>query len=380
MNEAISQPRILHIAANFGAGDPQAERCVQVAAALGRGLRHDFVAADGDWAALEQLPRGVTAQRRTVFPTLGGIPSPGRLQAIARQMVDAHLICTYGRGGVRAALAHTLFKDLLRLPPLIHHEDGSDETPRQRAGLRSTWARRVGLGKSAGLVVPTELMEGEALVRWQQPLGRVKTIPDGVDLDRFGAPPANARLPRLVKRAGERWILCNIGDASDAGIAALIACLADSDPAWHLVLSGAGDADRFAAPIAAANVDNRVHWIGAGGDATLPVRLADIVAVPGASAPLPRSAIEAMAAGKPVLAIGPGAIAMYVAADNAPFLAPTGDWQGLVERLQALIADPAMVARIGAANRARAEAERSEQTMVAAYRRLYASAMQRDTI
>ena len=228
---------------------------------------------------------------------------------------------------MRAALAHTLFSELLRLPALIHHEDGSDETPRERRALGSTWARRLGLGKSAGLVVPTELLEGEALVRWQQPLGRVKAIRDGVDLSRFAAPaPKTPRLARLVKRPDERWIVCEAGPEA---IAALAARLTDCGQDWHLVIIGA-EVD------APAGLEHRVHRVVAGEDRVLLMQLADIVVVAKGHEPLPLRAIEAMAAGRPIVAFETGAMSANLASENAPFLAAQGDNAGLAARMQAL--------------------------------------------
>ncbi|WP_133365465.1 glycosyltransferase family 4 protein [Qipengyuania sediminis] len=364
-------PRLLHIAGGFSAGDPQAERCVRICNLFGNRLRHVFVSGDGSWSALDGLAKGIPGERRPGFPRLAGLPLPGRLQAIARQMVDANLICTYGRGGVRAALAHTLFSDLLRLPPLIHHEDGSDETERGRHAIGSTWARRLGLGKAAGLVVPTELMEGEALVHWQQPLGRVKVIRDGVELARFAAMPKKPpRLARLVKRADERWIVCEAGTEATAALASgLTAC----GPEWHLVVIG----DGVEAP---AGIEHRVHRVAASEDRAALMHLADIVAVAPGRELLPMRAIEAMAAGRPVVGFETGAMRTNFPPENAPFLAAAGDHAGLIARMRSLAGDSACIETIGQANRTRAARERDAGAMIAAYRRLYASAMRRETI
>ncbi|RYY36402.1 MAG: glycosyltransferase family 1 protein, partial [Sphingomonadales bacterium] len=161
-------PRVLHIHGSLARGNPQAERCVRLVEAFGGRLRHTMAAADGDFGACDGLTRGISCERRESFPPLSGLPTPGRLQRIARTMVDYHLVLTYGRAGIGAALAHTSFNQVYPLPPLIHHEDGSDESPSDRRGLWSKWLRRLGLGKSSGVVVPTEHMEAVALVDWQQ--------------------------------------------------------------------------------------------------------------------------------------------------------------------------------------------------------------------
>lgn len=366
-------PRVLHVLGSLAADDPQAERCVRLIAAFGGRLRHGLVAGDGDFGALAGLTKGVTVERRADFPALGGLPLPGRLQRLARAMADYRLVLTYGRAGIVAALAHTLFGEIHALPPLIHHEDGSDETPAQRRGLRSTWLRRVGLGKAAGVVVPNETMEEAALVRWQQPLGRVKPIADGVDLERFARQARTDAIPRLLKRPGEHWIGCFTRFASGEDTAALIGLLPKIEENWHLVL--VGDGPRRAEAEAAATrlaLDYRVHLVRELPDRAAVMALFDIVAVPpGESEPVPLAIVEAMAAGKPVAGLALAEASAVLSPDNAA--AGNGD-------LERLAADEYLRLSIGAANRERAQAERGEAAMIAAYRRLYASAMGRDTI
>lgn len=376
-------PRVLHIHGSLARGDPQAERCARLIAAFGGRLRHTLVAADGDFGALGDLPTGVALERRTAFPVLSGLPLPGRLQRIARAMIDHHLVLTYGRAAIGAALAHTAFGEVHALPPLIHHEDGSDETPAQRRGLRSRWLRRLGLGKAAGLVVPTETMEYLALVDWQQPIGRVKRIHDGVDLASLGKANERESIPRLVKRPNEFWIGCEARfDGSDAP-EALLDVLPSLDESWHLVVAGIGPArGAFQSRIAAGSIEHRVHLVSTLADPDTLVRLSDIVALAGGHEPLPRVAIAAMAAGKPLAGFDtPTAeVATCLAPDNAEYVFPQGEGKPMAAAFERLAGDGYLREAIGAANREKAVAERGEAAMIAAYRRLYASAMNHDTI
>jgi L-malate glycosyltransferase len=82
-----------------------------------------------------------------------------------------------------------------------------------------------------------------------------------------------------------------------------------------------------------------------------------------------------MAAGLPLVGPQVGDIAATVAEENRPLIVSPGDAGALGGALAALAADAALRERIGRANRARARAEFDEKTMIAAYRRLYASAM-----
>lgn len=365
-------PRVLHIHGSLAEGNPQAERCVRLLSAFGARLRHSMVAADGDFSALAGVAKGVPVERHASFPPLSGMPLPGRLQRVARAMVDYHLVHTYGRGAIGAALAHTAFGEVHALPPLIHHEDGSDESQAQRRRLGSMWLRRLGLGRAAGLVVPSETMEAVALVDWQQPLGRVKLIPDGVDAKRFTRDPQPDAIARLLKRPGERWIGSFARHDGQERLQPLLETLARVEESWHLVIVGdgprRGEAEAATTRLA---LDHRVHFVRAVPDRAGALALFDIVAAPGGVEPLPLGIVEAMAAGRPVVGLESSEALAVLSSDNAAL--GNGD-------LERLAGDDYLRQTIGAANRAKAAAERGQTAMIAAYRRLYASAMKRDTI
>jgi L-malate glycosyltransferase len=361
--------RILHIHGTLAAEAPLAERCVKVIAGLGATPRHTLLSADGVWSALNAVTGGLSITRGPALPRLSGLPSPGRLQRVAQMMTDYHLVLTYGRVGAYAALAHTLFAQLYALPPLLHHEDGSDESSAERRGWRSRWLRRVGLGRSAGLVVPSEPMEAVALVDWQQPLGRVKLIRDGVDLDRFAKAPRPDALPRVLKRGGERWIGCFAQGCGNAALAKLLSGFGALDANWHLVLVGGGvgtgEVERL---IWSQGLEHRVHLIDALPNRAAALGLFDVLALVGGSDPQPLHLIEAMAAGRAVALIDASDAVVALSEDNA---AP-----GNTE-LHRLATDEFLRRKIGAANREKAVSAYGEKAMAAAYRRLYASAMGR---
>lgn len=377
MSARSGAPRVLHIHDSFGMDRPLARRCARLIDALGGRLAHAVASADGDFSAGEHLAKGVRVQRRTDFPALRGLPLPGRLQRIARALQDYDLVLTYGRGAIDAALAHTMFSKVHALPPLIHHEDGSDETARQRRGLRSKWSRRIGLGKAAGLVVPTEAMEHAALVEWQQPLGRVKTIRDGVDLKRFARSAKPDAIARLLKRPGERWLGCFARTINASDNIAVIQAMEGLEPEWHLIVLGAAPDDGpIAAEIARRGLDHRVHIVPDSTNRAAALALLDIVAVPRSVEPLPFAVIEAMAAARPVVTFDAGDAMRALAEENAELLAA----EGPAGALNRLAGDRSLRRSVGAANRERAEADRDEATMIAAYRRLYSSAIGREAI
>jgi glycosyltransferase involved in cell wall biosynthesis len=92
----------------------------------------------------------------------------------------------------------------------------------------------------------------------------------------------------------------------------------------------------------------------------------------------PVSAIEALAAGRPVVATRVGGVPDVVREGEDGFLVEPGDVDALADRLARLAADPELRARLGAAGRARVIPRYSVERLVddidLLYRSLLASA------
>jgi glycosyltransferase involved in cell wall biosynthesis len=79
----------------------------------------------------------------------------------------------------------------------------------------------------------------------------------------------------------------------------------------------------------------------------------DAFVLPSANEGTPVTAIEALAAGRPVVATRVGGVPDIVRDGEDGFLVEAGDVDGLAERLAALAADPGLRAQMGEAGRAR---------------------------
>ncbi|MBX7501774.1 glycosyltransferase family 4 protein [Qipengyuania sp. YG27] len=373
-------PHILHLHSTFAPGGKEL-RTVQLINAFGRKARHTIVSAEPEnLGAAQRIDKGIDVRLQPEFPSLKGWPMPGRLQRLAKAMKGYDLVCTYNWGAMDAVMAHTLFKDLHNLPPLIHHEDGFDESELTRLKPSRTWYRRIALGKAAGLVVPSERLEEIALVDWQQPLGRVKRIPNGIDTKAFAMRPKKDAL-RLIKHPGEFWVGTLAGLRTIKNLPRLVRVFADLPENWQLVILGEGDAGAREAILAEADrlqINHRVHLPGAVSDPARVIGLFDIFALSSDSEQFPLSVVEAMAAGLPVVAPAVGDIAHMVSAPNAEFIAPPGNEEELAMALVQLAVSKDLRKEVGEANRAKAVAEFDEAKMVATYRRLYSSAMRID--
>ncbi len=195
-------PRILHLHSTFSAGGKEL-RSVRLINAFGARAQHAIVSGVPEhMEAAQHIARGISVTYPRDFPSLRGKPTPGRLQKLARAMAGYDLILTYNWGAMDAVMAHTLFGEVHRLPPLIHHEDGFNDDEAARLKSSRNWYRRIALGRASGLVVPSETLEGIALEAWQQPIGRVRRIANGIDTGKFTGKCRPDALRGLIKRKG----------------------------------------------------------------------------------------------------------------------------------------------------------------------------------
>ncbi len=144
-------------------------------------------------------------------------------------------------------------------------------------------------------------------------------------------------------------------------------------PRWHLAIAGRGrEKEPLAQAALAAGVADRVHLLGHRDDIPAILAAADVFAMPSLFEGLPLAILEAMFAGKPVVASAVGGIPEAIRDGIEGRLVPAGDVAALSRALDELLVDVARRAASGAAARRRAEAEFTISHMADAYERLYA--------
>ena len=376
-----AEVRILHLHSTFAAGGKE-RRAVRLMNAFGPKVAHAVVSGiPGETGAARELSRAIKVEWPADFPSLTGLPSPGRLQRIARAMQGYDLVLTYNWGAMDAVMANTLFGEALGLPPLVHHEDGFNADEQDALKRRRNWYRRIALGRARALVVPSETLEEIALSVWDQPIGRVRCIPNGIDTAAFAKPARADALAGIIKHKGEMWVGTLAGLRPVKNLTALVRAFAPLPEHWQLVIVGEGpEEEAVRAEAERLKIEHRVHLPCFAADPARFVGLFDVFALSSHSEQFPISLVEAMAAGKPVAAPAVGDIASMVSAENRSFISPAGDEAALGAALCALAHDATLRARIGKANRAAARARFDEKPMIDAYRRLYASAMGRSSL
>jgi glycosyltransferase involved in cell wall biosynthesis len=347
--------------------------------AFGASARHWVLSASpGELGARDALSPAIEADFPADAPPLAGPPGLPRLFRLARYMSRFDLVLTYNWGAFDAVMARYLFGRGMRLPPLIHHEDGFNQDEAGELKTRRNLYRRLGLGAAHRLVVPSERLEAIALKAWAQPAAKVVRIANGIDVRRYSAPPAKA-IPGLDRRPGDIVIGTVAGLRAVKNLPRLVrAFAAMASPDCRLVIVGTGpESERIAAQARALGVGGRLVMPGFLSDPALWIGAFDIFALSSDSEQFPISLAEAMAAGLPAVATAVGDVPRMVAKDNAPLIVEARDEAAFAAALDTLAQRPDLRRAIGRANREKAAAEYDEAGMIASYARLYGEAIGR---
>ena len=196
-----------------------------------------------------------------------------------------------------------------------------------------------------------------ALVRAGVRAERIRVVPSGIDARALAAPPAARAAVRREWGLGDDEVAVVALGALEVrkGHAVLLAAaagLASAAPRLRYVFCGEGRQAKALAGAAAA-LDGAARLVGFRRDVAACLAAADIVALPSFQEGLGVAALEAMAAGRPVVASRVGGLAEAVVHEETGLLVPPGDPTALAAALARLARDPDLRARLGAAGRAR---------------------------
>jgi len=370
-----AKTRFLHLHSTFDAGGKEL-RAVRLINAFGLDIAHSIVSAEPQsMAAAAHISKAVSVDYPDNFPSLAGFPTLGRLKRLAEAMRGYDLVLTYNWGAMDAVMAHTLYSQAFRLPPLIHHEDGFNSEEALKLKKRRNWYRQIALGRTAALIVPSQGLAKIAHDVWHQPASRIHRIANGIATGTYGKKPKADVLPGLIKRSGEHWVGTIAGLRAVKDLTLLVRAFSDLPEYWQLVILGEGpERAAIEAQAAALRIEHRVHLPGFVANPANAIGLFDIFALSSKSEQFPISVVEAMAAGLPIAAPAVGDIAAMVAPENARYIVEAGNEAALSDALASLASNPQQALKIGEANRVKARESFDEERMIARYRALYMAA------
>lgn len=207
------------------------------------------------------------------------------------------------------------------------------------------------------------------------PAAKLEIIPNGIDVTPYeNAVPLD--LAELGVPSGRKAIVFVGRLHEQKDLAALISAAPNflgQLPEHDLVLVGEGPQRRYLSRLAASlGIGHRVHWPGWRPEVPAILAAAEMLVLPSRWEGMPSVLLEAMAAGKPVVATRAEGVAEVLGDLAAEQTVAVGDVRGLTRRIVQLAQSPPLAQRLGQENRQRILAHFSLQEMVHRYERLYA--------
>jgi glycosyltransferase involved in cell wall biosynthesis len=190
----------------------------------------------------------------------------------------------------------------------------------------------------------------------------VRTIHNGVpDVEVAPAP-----------HSGPGTVIGTVGRlTTEKGIEDLVRALAQVPNAFLVVVGDGPQRDALSGLARDLGVADRLQITGWSAQAASWIRRFDVFALPSHLEGFPLVVVEAMLAGKPVVATDVGSVSEAVVEGETGLLVPPGSPTALADALNRLIADPAEAARLGAHARERAVRHYSADVMAEQFSSLY---------
>ncbi|MFM7029220.1 MAG: glycosyltransferase family 4 protein [Chakrabartia sp.] len=366
----MTPKRVLHAHSTFSPGGKEL-RSVRLMNAFGAAAEHSILSAmPGELGARDAIHPDIRAVFPADAPALAGRPSLARYRALAAYMRGFDLVLTYNWGAMDMVAARRLFPH--GCPPLIHHEDGFNADEATRRLVRRTLFRRFALPAAARIIVPSQALSEIARRDWALADDRLAVVPNGVETRLFAQPPLPGALPGLVTAPGDVVVGTVAGLRPVKNIPLLVRAVALLGTSVRLVVVGDGpERDAIAALARDLGMADRLLLTGHLPNPQDFLGRFDVFALSSDSEQAPLALMEAMAAGRAIAATDVGDVRAMVAPENQPFIVAGADGAALARALAGLVADPALRARLGAANQQRARTDFDAVQMIRRYGMLY---------
>jgi glycosyltransferase involved in cell wall biosynthesis len=361
--------RFAHLIESDGPGG--AERMLaSIAAELQAGGSHNVVivpAAGEGWLARELSGTGVQFElyrldRPFSPPFARWMADVFRRHRITLAHSHEFTMAVYGAWAARRAGIGHLFT--------MHGSRYYAERLRRRVALRAAC-----FISSSVVSVSRNLARHLAHDLWIRP-SRIVTIPNGV------RPPAlvQSSLRQELGLAGTDRLVVAVGNLYPVKghryLLEALAQLASRYPALHVAIAGRGELEESLRTRARElDVAGRFHLLGLRSDIANVLAGADVFALPSLSEGVPLALLEAMLAGRPVVASAVGEVPIVLDGGRAGFLVPPQDTAALATALSTLLSNDVLTRRLAAAAQTRALERYTFDAMMESYAALYRKAL-----
>lgn len=226
---------------------------------------------------------------------------------------------------------------------------------------------RLGIRAASGFIAVSEDAARAVREQLRPPPGKLVTIPNGIDVDRYGNEVDVAAVrARLGLRPEGRVIAVVAKLMEQKGHRVLIDALpliVERHPDLQVVLAGEGPLrDEIAGRVAAAGLGERVHFVGNRPDIPELLAASDLFVLPSLWEGLPMALLEAMAARLPVVATAVSGSRDVVVDGESGLLVAPADVPALATAMLELLGDAQRARRLGQRARRRVEEEFSGRT------------------
>jgi len=295
----------------------------------------------------------------------------GRLRETRYDVVHAHWLVPNAAFVAGVARAHHT--------PLVVSLHGSDVFLSERLAPARALGRRALAAAGAITACSADLQRRACALGARR--DRIRTVPYGVDVDRFAPSRADRTLRARWDVPPGATLVVAVGRLVEKkGFAHLVEAARGVDGV-HVVVAGEGDL-RPALEERARSAGNRIRFVGALDRDTVARALAaaDVVAVPsvvdtaGNVDGLPNTVLEALASGRALVASRVAGIPEVVEDGVTGVLVPAGDVGALSAALARLAGDPAARERLGREARAHAVAHLGWDAVARRFEECYAQA------
>jgi glycosyltransferase involved in cell wall biosynthesis len=249
-------------------------------------------------------------------------------------------------GAYPPAYVGATLKRLLNIPMVVRPH-GSDILPGEFVRANANLEQRLAQALAAADLI---IAQSQFLTREMQTLGvpasKIRLIPNGVHVAEFQPVQSTPPLPYPYILAMGRF-------GPKKGFDVLLhafSSVAAEDPSIHLVLAGTGKAlAAYAALVRRHHLQDRVHFVGVveGGVKVQLYQHCLFFVCPSRREPFATVNLEALAAGRPIVATAVGGNLDVVSEGGNGFLIPPDDPDALATRMLTLLKDPALRATMG---------------------------------
>lgn len=271
----------------------------------------------------------------------------GLVRYIRRHRIDiihTHLLAADVMGRMAGALTHT------PVVSTIHNSrEDLDHEPKRRQWL----ARWTGRLLTRRLIVVSGLLR-EEIAGWFGVLpGKVATIPNGIDIERFRPGPGFDRAEmRSAMLGGDFPVVVNVArwtpQKAQKYLIDAAKIVSESRPDVRFVLVGEGPLEEaLKAQAAALGIEDKVIFAGYRDDIGDVLAASDLFVLSSLWEGMPLALLEAMAAGCAAVCTDVGGVAQVLQDGRTGLLVPPGDAQAMADALLKCLNDPELTRRFG---------------------------------